>query len=127
MLIIEIMKNALKNSVRLTGYLGSNPEIKRFGDNQRLARVSLATSDYYKNKQGELVAETQWHSLVMWGKQAVFAEKSLSKGHEISIEGKLINRSYEDKNGIIRYVTEIVVNEVLSFQRNKKEKQMIEK
>jgi len=120
------MKNALKNSVRLTGFLGSNPEIKRYGDGKSLARVSIATSDYYKNKQGDWVSETQWHNLVMWGKQAVFAEKSLFKGHEISIEGKLINRSYEDKNGIIRYVTEIVVNEVLSFNREVKETTLVE-
>lgn len=102
----------MKNNVRLTGYLGSNPEIRRFGDDKSLARVSIATRDFYKNKQGVWMTETQWHNLVMWGKQAVEAEEKFVKGLEISVEGKLINRSYEDKNGIVRYITEVVVNKV---------------
>ena len=111
------MKTSMQNSVRLTGFLGSDPEIVKFGDNKSLARVSLATSDYYKNKSGDWITETQWHQLVMWGKQAEIAERQLMKGQEISIEGKLVNRSYEDKNGIIRYVTEVVVNRLAAYPR----------
>ncbi len=107
----------MQNSVRLTGFLGNDPEIVKFGDNKSLARVSLATSDYYKNKSGDWITETQWHQLVMWGKQAEIAERQLMKGQEISIEGKLVNRSYEDKNGIIRYVTEVVVNRLAAYPR----------
>lgn len=109
--------NTLKNSVRLTGFLGSNPEVKTFTNNRSLARVSIATNERYRNGQGEWVTDTQWHNLVFWGRQAVFAEKSLTKGSEISIEGKLVNRQYVDKEGVTRYVTEINVNEVLQLNR----------
>lgn len=111
------MKTSMQNSVRLTGFLGNDPEIVKFGDNKSLARVSLATSDYYKNKNGEWITETQWHNLVMWGKQAEIAERQLMKGQELSIEGKLVNRSYEDKNGVMRYVCEVVVNSLTAFPR----------
>lgn len=111
------MKTSMQNSVRLTGFLGSDPEIVKFGDNKSLARVSLATSDYYKNKKGDWITETQWHNLVMWGKQAEIAERQLMKGQEIAIEGKLVNRSYEDKNGVLRYVSEVVVNRLTAFPR----------
>ncbi len=112
--------NSLKNSVRLTGFLGNDPEIKKYGDNKSLARASIATNDRYQNKDGEWVSDTQWHNLVMWGRQAVFAEKSLKKGDEIAIEGKLVNRMYTDKDGITRFYTEVVVNEVLTFTRKEK-------
>lgn len=109
--------NTLKNSVRLTGFLGNDPEMKKFGENKSMARVSIATNEYYKNGQGEWVTDTQWHNLVFWGKLAVFAGESLTKGIEIAIEGRLINRSYADKDGVQRYVTEVVVNEVQQFPR----------
>ncbi|WP_353127699.1 single-stranded DNA-binding protein [Parapedobacter pyrenivorans] len=108
---------ALKNSVRLTGFLGNNPEMKTFNENRNLARVSLATNDRYRNSQGEWVADTQWHQLVFWGRQATFAQKALTKGSEISIEGKLVNRQYVDKDGATRYVTEVNVKEVLQLNR----------
>jgi len=111
------MTNTLKNSVRLTGFLGSNPEVKTFANNRSLARVSIATNERYRNGQGEWVTDTQWHNLVFWGRQAVFAQKSLTKGSEIAIEGKLVNRQYVDSEGVTRYVTEINVNEVLQFNR----------
>lgn len=112
--------NSLKNSVRLIGFLGNNPEIKKFGDNKSLARASIAINESYKNKDGGWVSETQWHNLVMWGPQAVFAEKSLAKGSEIAIEGKLVSRTYTDLEGITRYFTEVVVNEIISFTRKEK-------
>jgi len=109
--------NTLKNSVRLTGFLGSNPEVKTFSDDRTLARVSIATNERYRNGQGEWVTDTQWHNLVFWGKQAIFAQKSLTKGAEIAVEGKLVNRQYVDKDGVTRYVTEVNVNEILQFNR----------
>lgn len=109
--------NTLKNSVRLTGFLGNDPEVRKFGENKSLARVSIAVNERFKNQQGEWLTDTQWHHLVLWGKHAVFAEKNLKKGSEVSIEGKLINRSYVDKEGDAKYVTEIVVNEIHTFQR----------
>ena len=75
--------------------------------------ISLATSESYKNASGEKVTETQWHRLIAWGKLADVAEKYLDKGKEIAIEGKLINRSYTDKDGKKKYVTEVQVSELL--------------
>ena len=94
----------------LTGYLKTTDLTITDGS---FARFSLATNESYTNKDGEKVKETQWHNLVAWGKQADIIEKYLSKGKEIAIEGKLTSRSYEDKEGAKKYVTEIVVNELL--------------
>jgi len=104
---------ALKNKVQLIGNLGSNPEIKTLDGGKKLAKFSLATSEIYRNAQGEKVKETQWHNLVAWGKVAEIVEKYLLKGSEIAIEGKLTNRTYNDKDGIKKYFTEIQVNELL--------------
>lgn len=104
----------LKNSVRLIGHIGVDPETKTFDDNKKkICRLTLATSEIYKNAKGETVKDTIWHNLVMWGKLATIAEKYLEKGAEIAIEGKLVNRSYTSKEGEKRYVTEILVNEML--------------
>ncbi|RYY07888.1 MAG: single-stranded DNA-binding protein [Sphingobacteriaceae bacterium] len=105
--------STLKNSVRLVGNLGANPEVKSFDQNKKMAKLALATNETYHNQKGEKVTETQWHNLILWGKQAEIAESYLKKGDEISIEGKLASRNYTDKEGIKRYITEIVVNEIL--------------
>jgi len=112
--------STLKNSVRLSGFLGNKPDVKKFGDNKQLARVSIAVNERFKNSRGEWLTDTQWHILVFWGRQAQFVEKSLDKGSEICVAGKLINRSYIDQEGMTRYVTEIVVHEVqiLSSRKN---------
>ena len=89
------------------------PEVKEFSKTKKLARVSIATNDSYKNDKGEKVEETQWHSLVLWDKQADIAAKYLTKGSEVAVEGKLTSSSYTDKDGIKRYITEIVVSEFL--------------
>jgi len=107
--------NTLKNSVRLVGNLGMDPELKSFDNNKQLARVSMATNESYKNDKGEKVTETQWHNLVLWGVQAKLAGDFLKKGDEVAIEGKLANRNYTDKDGIKRYSCEIVVNEFLKL------------
>ena len=105
--------NALRNKVQVIGNLGANPEIKNFDKGKKLAKFSLATNESFKNAQGEYIKETQWHSLVAWGKTAEVIEKFLKKGSEIAVEGKLISRNYTDKEGIKRYVTEIEVSEFL--------------
>ncbi|HEY9533217.1 MAG TPA: single-stranded DNA-binding protein [Mucilaginibacter sp.] len=105
--------NSLRNSVRLVGNLGMDPEIKVFDSNKKLAKLSLATSETYKNEKGEKVTDTQWHNLVIWGAQAQIASDLLKKGDEIAIEGRLNNRSYVDKDGNKKYTSEIVVNEFL--------------
>ena len=105
--------NALKNKVQLIGNLGMDPEIKILEGEKKLAKMSIATNNSYKNAQGELVKETQWHNLIAWGKTAEIFERHIKKGREIAVEGKLINRNFIDKEGLKRYVTEIQVNEVL--------------
>jgi single-strand DNA-binding protein len=107
--------NSLKNSVRLVGNLGKDPEVKSFDNNRKLATLTLATNETYKNDKGEKVTETQWHNLVSWGTNAKFAEDFLKKGDEVIIEGKLTNRSYIDKDGNKRYMCEVVVNEFLKL------------
>ena len=107
--------NTLKNSVRLVGNLGMDPEVKSFENDRKLAKIAIATNETYKNDKGEKVTDTQWHNLVLWGAQAKLAEQILRKGDEIAIEGKLASRSYVDKDGIKRYVTEVVVNEFLKI------------
>jgi len=102
----------LRNSVRLMGFLGNDPEVKTISEKKKVANVSIATNDSYKNDKEEKVEETQWHNLVMWDRLAGLAESYLRKGSEISIEGKLTSRSYTDKEGIKRYVTEILVSDV---------------
>jgi len=103
----------LRNKVQLIGNLGADPEIKELTDGKTVAKLSLATSDTYKKASGEKVTDTQWHNLVAWGGTAEVAGKYLKKGNRIAIEGRLVNRTYEDKKGIKRYVTEIVVNDLL--------------
>jgi single-strand DNA-binding protein len=111
--------NALRNKVQLIGNLGMDPEVKSLDGGKKLAKMSIATNENYKNAKGEKVTETQWHNLIAWGKTAEIIEKFLKKGSEIAIEGKLINRNYTDKEGIKRYVTEIEVSEVLMLDAKK--------
>ena len=113
--------NALKNRVQLIGHLGQDPEVKRLNNGSTLARFSLATTERYKNKEGERVEDTQWHNIVIWGNLAEVAEKYLQKGKEIALEGKLNHRSYEDQEGNKRYVTEVVANEFLMLGKKEEE------
>ncbi len=105
--------NSIKNKVTLIGNLGNAPEIKSLENNKKLARVSIATNEVYKNQIGERVTDTTWHNVIMWSPLADIAEKLLKKGSEVAIEGKLINRSYTDKDGIKRYITEIQASELV--------------
>ena len=104
---------ALKNKVQLIGNLGNSPEIKTFDGGRKMARFSMATNESYRNAQGERITDTQWHNLIAWGKLADIAERFLEKGKEVAVEGKLVNRSYQDSEGNKRYITEIQVNELL--------------
>jgi len=105
--------NTLRNKVQLIGNLGNAPEIITLDSGKKLAKFSIATNDTYKNAQGEKVQDTQWHNIVAWNKTAEIVEKYLDKGKEVAIEGKLTTRSYDDKDGNKRYVTEVVCNELL--------------
>lgn len=108
---------ALKNKVQLIGNLGNAPEIKNLESGKKMARLSIATNESYKKENGERVTETQWHNVIAWGKVAEIAEQYLSKGSEVAVEGKLTYRDYTDKDGVKRYVTEIVVNELLLLDK----------
>jgi len=105
--------STLKNSVKLIGNVGQVPEIKTLENGRKVANFSIATNEVYYNKAGEKVTQTFWHSLVAWGKTAEIIENYVDKGKEVAIEGKLTNRSYETKDGQKRYITEILVNEIL--------------
>ncbi len=105
--------NALRNKVQLIGNLGNDPEIINLESGKKLAKITIATNETYKNDKGEKVTDTQWHHVVAWGKTAEIIEKYVTKGKEIAIEGKLTHRSYEDKNGEKKYYTEVVADELL--------------
>ncbi|GLU42940.1 single-stranded DNA-binding protein [Allomuricauda sp. NBRC 101325] len=109
--------NSLKNKVQLIGNLGSDPEIIIMENGSKLAKFSIATNETYKNNEGEKITDTQWHSVVAWGKIAEIVENFLSKGKEVMIEGKLTSRSYETKEGEKRYVTEVRCNELLMLSK----------
>lgn len=109
--------NSLKNKVQLIGHLGNDPEIVTLENGSKLAKFSLATNETYKNTEGEKVTDTQWHNIVAWGKIAEIAENYLSKGKEIMVEGKLMSRSYETKDGEKRFITEIKCNELLMLSK----------
>lgn len=110
-----------KNRVLLMGHLGHNPEIKEFDGGKKLAKVSIATNDTYKDNKGERHTETQWHNLVAWGKSAEYFEKNTKTGSQVSVEGKLMNRMYLDKQGQKRTYTEVIVNEVFAVKNSKHE------
>ncbi|MFN8326487.1 MAG: single-stranded DNA-binding protein [Flavobacteriaceae bacterium] len=103
----------MKNKVQLIGNVGNEPEVKTFGEGKKVANITLATNDYYINDKGEKVEQTEWHRVTAWGKVAEIIEKYVSKGKEIAIEGKLTHRSYDDKEGNKRYITEVVANDIL--------------
>ena len=105
--------SALRNKVQLIGNVGNDPEIKSFDGGKKVANFTIATNESYKNEKGEKVDQTEWHKVVAWGKTAEIIEKFVTKGKEVAIEGKLTHRSYEDKNGEKRYITEVVANEIL--------------
>ena len=108
----------LRNSVQLIGHLGANPEVKKFDNDGMMATVNIATRERRKNANGEYENYSSWHRLVGWNKTAERMEKVLEKGREIAVHGKLVNRSYDDKNGIKRYVTEILVSDFTLLGKN---------
>lgn len=99
--------------MQLIGHVGQEPEIKNLEGGKKLASITLATNEYYNNQKGERVEQTEWHRITAWGKTAEIIEKYVTKGKELAIEGKLSHRSYDDKDGNKKYVTEIIANEIL--------------
>ena len=106
------------NKVQLIGRLGKDPEIRTFEGNNKIANFTLATNERYRDKNGNMVDLTDWHNLVVrFTKQAEIAEKYLKKGMLIYVEGKLKNRSWDDKDGNKKYITEVVVDSFTMLER----------
>ena len=103
----------MKNTVQLIGHVGQDPEVKSLEGGKKLANISIATNEIYYKENGDKVEKTEWHRVTAWGKTADIIEKYVTKGKEIAIEGKLTHRSYDDKDGVKRFITEVVANEVL--------------
>lgn len=109
----------LRNQVQLIGNLGGNPEVKHLDNGNVLAKIRLATNEYYTNSEGKKITNTEWHNVVAWGKTAEIIEKYLKKGSEVAIKGKLTYKDYEDKEGNKKYITEVVTNEILMLDKAK--------
>ncbi|MEO0058966.1 MAG: hypothetical protein RLZZ312_613 [Bacteroidota bacterium] len=107
--------NAMNNRVQLIGNVGNDPEIKNFDGGKKLAIVSLATKETYVDTKGEKIDNTSWHRVSAWGKTADIIEKYVVKGNKIAVEGKLTYKTYDDKNGVKQYQTEITISEVQLF------------
>ena len=112
----------LINNVQLIGRAGMAPEIKSFDKDRKLARFSLATNEYYYDQKGERKENTQWHNLIAWGKTAEIIEKVVTKGKELAVSGKLINRSWDDKDGTKRYITEVEIYQIMAFGKAEQSK-----
>ncbi len=107
--------NSLKNTVQLIGRLGKDVNLTKFESGSIKASLTIATEDYYKNNKGEKVKDTQWHNVVAWGRMAQNMDAILAKGSEVMVKGKLCTRSYDDKDGNKRYITEVVAGEFMVF------------
>jgi len=105
--------NSLKNRVTLIGNLGQDPDAKTTESGKKIARFTLATNDGYKNADGQKVNETTWHNIVAWNGLADVAGRFLKKGKEVAVEGRIVYRTYEDKKGVTKYITEIVLNDLI--------------
>ena len=107
----------IKNHVQLVGRLGANPEVKVLENGTKLAKFNLAVTETYVTKTGDKVSDVQWHAIVAWGSLATIAERILQKGTQVTVDGKLFNRSYTSKDGIKRSSTEIVAHELFVTQQ----------
>lgn len=113
--------STLRNKVQLIGNVGNTPETTTYDSGKKATRFSLATNDSYTNSNGAKVKYTELHNLIAWGKQADIIERYATRGKEIAIEGKLASRTYETSEGEKRYVTEVVIREILLLGSNTKD------
>jgi single-strand DNA-binding protein len=105
--------NSLKNRVLLIGHLGQDPETKTIDNGKKVTRFTMATDDSYKNADGQKISEATWHNIVAWNGIADVAGRFLKKGKQVAVEGRIVYRSYEDKKGVTKNITEIVLNELV--------------
>lgn len=113
--------NSLKNRVTLIGNLGHDPDTKTTETGTKVARFTFATNDGYKNAVGQRVNETTRHNIVAWNGLADIVGWFLNKGREVAVEGRIVYRTYEDKKGIIKYITEIVLNDLILLGSGKEQ------
>lgn len=111
--------NTMKNRVTLIGNLGQDPEIRTIESGKKVAHFSLATEDGYKNTEGQKVKETTWHNIIAWNGLADIAGKYLKKGHQVAVEGRITYRTYEDKKGVSKNVTEIILDDLVLLRSAK--------
>ena len=114
--------STLRNKVQLIGHIGADPIIKTSTNGTKVSSIRLATKDLFKNKAGEWVDETQWHTLVIWGNLNTTVEKYCLRGSELLVEGKLTYREYEDNNGNNKTITEIKVDSLIVMNKSKLKK-----
>jgi single-strand DNA-binding protein len=105
------------NKVLLLGNLGKDPEVQTLTNSVKVAKLSLATTESYKDDNGQTHTHTEWHTVVLWRGLAELAEKYLHKGSLVHIEGKNRTRAYDDKQGVKRYVTEIIAEELILLDK----------
>jgi single-strand DNA-binding protein len=108
-----LVMNSLKNRVILIGRLGQNPETKTIDKGKKVTHFTLATDDSYKNADGQRISEATWHNIVAWNGLADISDKYLKKGKQVAVEGRIVYRTYEDKNGVTKNITEIVLNDLV--------------
>ncbi len=111
--------SSIRNKVQLIGNVGQTPELTNLDNGKKVCRFSLATNEVFKAKNGEKTQKTDWHNLVVWGRNAEIIQRYAAKGQQIAIEGKLTSRSYEDKQGVQRYITEVNVSELVLLGNHK--------
>jgi single-strand DNA-binding protein len=111
--------NNLRNKVQLLGNLGQDPETKTLENGKKVVHFTLATKDDFKNGDGQKISETTWHNIVAWNGLADVAGRFLKKGREVLVEGRIVYRNYEDKKGATRYITEIVLNDLVLLRSSK--------
>lgn len=117
--IKQTSMNTLKNKVNLIGRIGAKPVTQMFDSGAKKVRLSVATNERFKDKKGDWVDNTQWHTVIAWGKVCDRIERILDKGSEVVIEGRIVNRSYETKEGEKRFLTEIELNEFIVLNHGK--------
>lgn len=107
----------VRNSIQLIGHLGKDVELTEFDSGKKKVSFTMATNDFYKNTEGEKVQETQWHNVIAWGKLAELMDKYLAKGSEVLLKGKLVHRSYQDKTGNTRNISEVIADEMVLLDK----------
>ena len=109
-----MQKNSV-NKVMLIGHLGRDPEVRYTPGGDAVADISIATSESYKNREGNIVEKTEWHNLVVWRNTAEFAKQYLKKGSMVYVSGKLRTKSWEGQDGVKKYKTEVNVDELVAL------------